>query len=82
MRRSRTSSPLATSVRDLAVPMTTYSLVLDIAVSADLNLALQSDRVRIAAGGDDDVGINTYLIKCVCDKVGVDGRSKVFHRGL
>lgn len=51
-----------------------HSLLLDIALSDDLNLVLQSDLVRIA--DDDDIGINTYLIKSLSDKIGVGARAE------
>ena len=53
-----------------------HSLVLDMSLTDDLNLVLQSDLLRIAATGEDDVGINTYLIKTISDKVGVGMRSE------
>ena len=51
-----------------------HSMVLDVALSDDLNLVLQSDLVRV--GADDDVGINTYLIKSLSDKLGVGVRTE------
>ena len=53
-----------------------HSLLLDIAVSDSLNWVLQSDLVRITDIGDDDVGINSYLIKSINDKVGVGLRTE------
>jgi len=52
-----------------------HSLLLDFALSDDLNLILQSDLVRWA-GSDDDVGINTYLIKSINDELGVGARAE------
>ena len=51
-----------------------HSLLLDIALDDTLNLVLQSDLVR--TGNDDDVGINSYLIKSLNDKLGVGVRSE------
>lgn len=51
-----------------------HSLLLDIALDDTLNLVLQSDLVR--TGNDDDVGINSYLIKSINDKIGVGVRSE------
>ena len=51
-----------------------HSMVLDIAVQDDLNLVLQSDLVRV--GSNDQLGINSYLIKSISDKVGVGVRSE------
>lgn len=53
-----------------------HSLLLDIAVSDSLNWVVQSDLVRIADVGDDDVGINSYLIKTINDKLSVGARSE------
>ena len=53
-----------------------HSLLLDIALSDDLNLVLQSDLVRVSATGDDDLGVNTYLIKSISDKVGIGARTE------
>ena len=53
-----------------------HSLVLDMSLSDDLNLVLQSDLLRISDTGEDDVGINTYLIKSISDKVGVGVRTE------
>ncbi len=53
-----------------------HSLLLDIALSDDLNLVLQSDLVRISSVGDDDIGVNTYLIKSINDKLGAGVRAE------
>jgi len=55
-----------------------HSLVLDVALADDLNLVVQSDLVRIGATGDDDIGLNTHLIKTINDKIGVGVRSEWF----
>lgn len=51
-----------------------HSLLLDVAIDDTLNLVVQSDLVR--TGNDDDVGINTYLIKSLNDKLGIGVRSE------
>ena len=51
-----------------------HSLVLDVNLADDLNLVLQSDLVRV--GVDDDVGVNTYLIKTINDRLGVGVRAE------
>lgn len=51
-----------------------HSLLLDIAVQEDLNLVLQSDLVR--TGTNDQVGVNTYLIKSFSDKIGAGVRAE------
>lgn len=53
-----------------------HSMVLDMALADDLNLVLQHDLVRIGSTGDDDVGINSYLIKSINDKLGVGVRAE------
>lgn len=51
-----------------------HSLLFDVALDDTLNLVVQSDLVR--TGNDDDVGINTYLIKSLNDKLGIGVRSE------
>ena len=51
-----------------------HSLVLDVNLADDLNLVLQSDVVRV--GDDDDLGVNTYLIKTINDQLGVGVRAE------
>ena len=46
------------------------------ALTDDLNWVLQSDLLRVNATGEDQLGINTYLIKSISDKVGVGVRSE------
>ncbi len=58
-----------------------HSLLLDIALQEDLNLVLQSDMVNIRDTGDDQLGINTYLIKSISEKIGVGVRSEWWKNG-
>ena len=51
-----------------------HSIVLDTEIADDLNFVLQSDLV--SWGNDDDVGINTYLIKTLTDQLGVGVRTE------
>lgn len=59
-----------------------HSLVLDLALTDDLNYVIQSDLVRTndhdadptTAGKDDDIGINQYLIYSVSEQVGAGTR--------
>jgi len=51
-----------------------HSLLLDIEVQEDLNLVLQSDVVHV--GTNDQVGVNTYLIKSISDELGVGVRTE------
>ena len=53
-----------------------HSLLLDMALTDDLNWVLQSDLLRVNATGEDQLGVNTYLIKSISDKVGVGVRSE------
>ncbi|MEZ6127768.1 MAG: outer membrane beta-barrel protein [Planctomycetaceae bacterium] len=55
-----------------------HSLLLDTSLTDDLNLILQSDLVRV--GTNDDIGINSYLIKTVNDKIGVGTRAEWWKR--
>ena len=50
------------------------SLVFNVNVTDRLNYVLQSDLLRIRATGEDDVGINQYLIWSLSDRLGVGGR--------
>lgn len=59
-----------------------HSIVIDTALTDNLNYVIQSDVVRtndhdgsgLTPGKDDDVGINQYLIYSISDKVGVGTR--------
>lgn len=61
-----------------------HSLVFDMALTDKLNYVLQSDLVRTndhdadptTKGGDDDIGINQYLIYTVSEKIGVGCRAE------
>lgn len=51
-----------------------HSLVLDTALTDDLNLVVQSDLLRVAT--EDQLGVNTYLIKSISDELGVGVRAE------
>ncbi len=53
-----------------------HSLLLDTAITDDLNWILQSDLLRVDATGEDQLGVNTYLIKSISDKIGVGTRAE------
>ena len=53
-----------------------HSLLFDVAVTDNLNYVVQSDLLRIDAIGDDDVGLNQYLIYSVSEKIGVGIRAE------
>ena len=53
-----------------------HSLLFDVALSDDLNYIFQSDLVRVSATGDDQVGINQYLIYSLNDQVGLGWRTE------
>ena len=52
------------------------SLVFNVNVTENLNYILQSDLLRIDATGEDDIGINQYLIYSISDRLGVGGRAE------
>jgi hypothetical protein len=51
-----------------------HSFVFDTAVSDNLNYVLQSDLVRVGSTGEDNVGINQYLIYDISDRLAVGTR--------
>ena len=50
------------------------SLVFDVAVTDNLNYILQSDYLRVDSSGEDNVGINQYLIYSVNECLGIGSR--------
>lgn len=51
-----------------------HSIVLDATLTDNLNYVFQSDYLRVASTGEDNVGINQYLFYTVSDCVAVGGR--------
>ena len=51
-----------------------HSMVLDLTVTEKLNYVIQSDPVRVAGTGEDNVGINQYLLYSVSDELGIGAR--------
>ena len=53
-----------------------HSLVFNVSLTENLNYILQSDMLRIRDTGEDDIGINQYLIWSVNDRLGIGGRTE------
>jgi hypothetical protein len=53
-----------------------HSVLLDVAVTDKLNYVGQSDLVRVQSTGEDNVGINQYLIYTVSDCLGLGVRAE------
>ena len=51
-----------------------HSMVLDMTVTDNLNYVVQSDLVRVAGTGEDNIGINQYLLYSVTDCLGLGAR--------
>gem|GEM_PF-421367 len=51
-----------------------HSMVLDLTLSKSLNYVVQSDLLRVAGTGEDNVGINQYLLYSVNDQLGLGAR--------
>ena len=51
-----------------------HSFVFDTAVTDNLNYVLQSDMVRVDETGEDNIGINQYLLYSVCDRLALGTR--------
>jgi len=55
-----------------------HSLLLDVALTDDLNLILQSDLVRV--GTNDDLGFMSYLMKNISDEISIGSRTEWWKR--
>jgi len=53
-----------------------HSMVFNVNLTENLNYILQGDMLRIRATGEDDLGINQYLIWSVSDRFGIGGRAE------
>ena len=58
-----------------------HSIVLDVALTDDLNYIAQSDFVETDTPGDRQYGLNQYLIYSINDQVGVGGRVEWWNTG-
>ena len=59
-----------------------HSIVMDTAVTEDINYVLQSDLVSVTANNgarDHDIGINQYLIRNLTDKIAIGSRMEWWH---
>lgn len=51
-----------------------HSVLLDVALTNSLNYVAQSDLVRVASTGEDNVGLNQYLLYSLSDRLGLGAR--------
>ncbi|MEO1979801.1 MAG: outer membrane beta-barrel protein [Fuerstiella sp.] len=59
-----------------------HSIVVDTALTDDLNYVIQSDLIDIGAGdGSSQVGVNQYLIKTISDRIGIGCRAEWWKNG-